>query len=44
MPNEKKDEKFIIKKAKKYNINKIISIGRSLNSDIKILSLKNEKI
>ena len=43
MPNEKKDEKFIIKKAKKYNINKIISIGRSLNSDIKILNLKNKK-
>ena len=43
IPNEKKDEKFIIKKAKIYNINKIISIGRSLNSDIKILSLKNEK-
>ena len=43
IPNENIDEKFIIKQAKKYNINNIISIGRSLNSDIKILSLKNKK-
>ena len=43
IPNENIDEKFIIKQAKKYNINKIISIGRSLNSDIKILGLKNKK-
>ena len=33
IPNENIDEKFIIKQAKKYNINKIISIGRSLNSE-----------
>ena len=43
IPNENIDEKFIIKQAKKYNINNIISIGRSLNSDIKILGLKNKK-
>ena len=43
IPNENIDEKFIIKQAKKYNINNIISIGKSLNSDIKILSLKNKK-
>ena len=43
IPNENIDEKFIIKQAKKYNINNIISIGRSLNSDIKILDLKNKK-
>jgi len=41
--NDNIDEKFIINKAKKYNINNIIVIGKSLNSDIKILSLKNKK-
>ena len=43
IPNENIDEKYIINKAKKYNINNIIIIGKSLNSDIRILSLKNKK-
>ena len=43
IPNEKLDEKFIINKAKKSNIENIISIGKSSNSDLKILSLKNKK-
>ncbi len=43
IPNEKLDEKFIINKAKKSNIKNIISIGKSSNSDLKILSLKNKK-
>jgi UDP-N-acetylmuramyl pentapeptide synthase len=43
IPNEKLDEKFIINKAKKCNIEKIISIGKSSNSDLKIISLKDTK-
>ena len=43
IPNEKLDEKFIINKAKKFNIKNIINIGKSSNSDLKILSLSNKK-
>jgi len=41
LPNNNLDEKFIIAKARKNNINKIITFGKGSNSDLKVSKINN---